>query len=584
MNQITFPTPRPNILIAGAGPVGLLLAIQLQRFGIPYRLIEKNAGPSTYTKAMAIHSRTLEIFDEIGVAQDMINAGHRLNRFRIQSYGDTILTYQFSLLDAKYPFLLCLAQSTTESILLDKLRSLGGDVEWETELTSVKQIGDEIHTTIHHQDKESVFKSTWLAACDGARSTIRRQLDLSFDGGMYHSHFMLADVDIEWDGGTDEGVFFLGDQAGYVAVAPLNDQKRYRLFVEMPFDLPPEDKRLPLTLETFQKLCDGRGQAMKLSNISSETTASFQQRKIQQQQVGHIFFLGDSGHIGSPIGGQYMNMGIAESHNLAWKLNLVAKGLAHPYLLNSYDAERRPVALEVEKTARGLTKILTVKQPQVVNLRDRVFTKLSQLAIIKNKLPWMISGHRYNYRTSPNVLDRRAKVAKKIQFRNGKFNFTGLNLPKAGDLAADIELWTARDQHVSRLYDFAKEKYSLFIFTGADQFNSDLVDLTQQANEIKQQYNLINNYFVVDALEQFKFNKHPDAKLILDPDWRLHHRYGFGLNRKGYVLVRPDGYIGFLGNDFADLKDYFENYSMLVPNVQVGATVFKDHVLSESGN
>jgi 2-polyprenyl-6-methoxyphenol hydroxylase-like FAD-dependent oxidoreductase len=577
MNQMTFSTPKPRVLIVGAGPVGLTLAIQLQSYGTPYRLIEKNAGPSTYTKAMAIHSRTLEIFDEIGIADEIISAGHQLNRFRVQSYGKTVLTYQFSLLDTKYPFLLCLAQSTTEEILLKKLQSLGGQVEWQTELSAVEQGEDEVHATLTHPEGQSLITTSWLAACDGGRSMVRRQLGLSFEGGLYHSHFMLADVDIAWQGATDEGVFFLGDQAGYVAVAPLNNQNRYRLFIEMPYDLPPEGERLPLTLETFQRLCDGRGQTMQLSNISSETTAAFQQRRVPQQQVGNVFLLGDSGHIGSPIGGQYMNMGLAEAHNLAWKLAFVAQGIAHPYLLNSYDAERRPVAVEVERTALSLTKILTVKQAQMVKLRDSIFPKLSEFAPIKKKLPWMISGHRYHYQHSPIVQDARLNKAKRIQFSGGALSMSGLSLPKAGDLAPDLALWTPRDQQSLRLLDLYQQKYTLLLLTGADEFNPDLADWVNQALEITQSYAVIQSYVVLDGLEFSESLLTSNVQVLLDPDWRLHRRYGF--KSGGYVLIRPDGYIGFLGERFEDMQTYLEQSSMLFSSGDAEVTSSTDAIL-----
>ncbi|WP_410211732.1 FAD-dependent monooxygenase [Aquirhabdus sp.] len=576
MNQMTFSTPKQRVLIVGAGPVGLTLAIQLHRYGIPYRLIEKNEGPSTYTKAMAVHSRTLEIFDEIGIADQAINAGHQLNRFRIQSYGKTVLTYNFSLLDAKYPFLLCLPQSKTEEILLKKLQSLGGNVEWQTELASVEQSAEEIQVTLKHPDGESIVKTNWLMACDGGRSAVRRQLGLSFEGALYHSHFMLADVDIAWEGATDEGVFFLGDQAGYVAVAPLNEQNRYRLFIEMPYDLPPESERLPLDLETFQRLCDGRGQTMKLSNISSETTAAFQQRRVPQLQIENVFLLGDAAHIGSPIGGQYMNMGIAEAHNLAWKLAFVEQGRAHPYLLNSYDAERRPVAIEVERTAKSLTKILTIKHKQLVKLRDSIFPKLSELTPIQRKLPWMISGHRYNYHQSPIVQDLRLAKPKRIKFSDGKFNIEGLSDPKAGDLAPDIELWRPRDKQPLRLIDLYKQKFVLLLLTGGDEFSPELEDWAKKSQVISKYYSVIQGYLVLDALSPPENLSTAGVTTLLDPDWRLHRRYG--LRSGGFVLIRPDGYIGFLGESVEGLEHYLQQYSMLFSDIDIEESTSSDVV------
>lgn len=546
----------PTVLIVGAGPVGLTLAIQLQRLGVSYRLIERNAGPSTATKAMAVHSRTLEIFRSLGIADDAIAAGCRIPHFRVQSNGRTILGYEFALLDAAYPFLLSLPQPRAEALLLDRLSALGGRVEWNTQLVEFSHTDKGATSVLEHDGCRETMVSRYIVGCDGARSTVRKQLKLSFEGDTYHRFFMLADVDIAWDGRRDEGVFFLGSQAGYVAVAPLDGAGRYRLFVEMPYDLPPEDQRPKLDLATFQALCDGRGQRMTLSNPSSTTAAGFQHRRVEHMRVGCVFLAGDAAHIGSPIGGQYMNMGISEAYNLAWKLAYVDSGAAGPELLDSYHEERYPVALEAEKTAHVLTKLLTVRAKPLVALRDTLLPRLTRRDKVRRKLPWMISGHKYQYRASPIVQDARGKGAPRR--RKGNQAVSALPRLRAGDLAPDLALWGRKDEPARRLQDLLQDRFALLMFVGGDESHARVHDWLRLGRGMQELYPQLRAHLVLDALAM---PLDADVGALLDPDWRLHDRYD--AIDGALVLVRPDGYVAFIGHDAAALKDYLGQRSTL---------------------
>lgn len=566
----------PAVLIVGAGPVGITLALQLQRQGIRYRIIEKNAGPSVATKAMAVHSRTLEIFRDFGIAEAAIDAGFKIRRFRIQSEGTTILKYDFELLNSAYPFLLSLPQPKAEALLLQRLQELGGMVEWNTELAELTQTADAVHTVLVHADgRRENLETRWVAGCDGARSAVRRNLGLAYDGDSYHRFFMLADVDIEWDGAPDEGVFFLGSQEGYVAVAPLTGKGRYRLFVEMPYDLPPEDQRPKLDLATFQGLCDGRGQKMQLSNEAWTTAAAFQHRRVDRQQVGRVFLAGDAAHIGSPIGGQYMNMGVSEAYNLAWKLAYVEQGIANPKLLESYSAERHPVTIEAERTAHILTKILTLRNRWLIKLRDTVFPVVTGLATMQAKLPWMISGHRYHYHGSPVVTDARGKT--KPRQRKGSKIAPGMLRITAGDLAPDLALWQKPGTQPQRLLDLFHNGFTLLMLVAGDDSSARLDQWALLGKEIQDAYPSIRAHLVFDALQAPE--KLGTVATILDPDQRLHDRYSAadGL----LVLIRPDGYIAFVGNDGTQLEQYLNTRSMLIRAVKPKATRRKKAVVAE---
>jgi 2-polyprenyl-6-methoxyphenol hydroxylase-like FAD-dependent oxidoreductase len=565
------PGSAPTVMIVGAGPIGLSLAIMLKQWGGSFRIIEKNAGPSTATKAMAIHSRTLEIFRDLGIADQAIAEGFTINQFSVQSNAKRVLNYNFSYLDATYPLLLSLPQPQTEKLLLQRLNELGADVEWNTELVDLENQPGSVAMTLRHADgRDESFSSRWAVACDGARSNIRKRLGMTFEGSSYDRFFMLADADIEWSGSKDEGAFFLGAQDGYVAVAPISDQSRYRLFIEMPYDLPPEGERPPLTLENFQRLCEGRGQKMTLSNISSTTIASFQHRRVESLQQGSVFLVGDSAHIGSPIGGQWMNLGISEAYNLAWKLAYVDQGLADPSLLDSYNAERYPVALEVENTAHRLTGLITVRHPALVWLRDNVLPLLSNRQKIQRKLPSMISGHQYHYGKSEYIQESLTRQQRWSWKKKGRRNPFQPPAPRAGQLAPDVELWERQGKQPKRLIDLFQGSFTLLIFSATDQFSPVLPSLYSLAASVERDYPAIRAYCVVDALSSIGLPA--EQSTLLDPDWRLHKRYH--AKEGTLMLVRPDGYIAFQGADAVTLMTYLIVRSGLRKGV--GKTLFSE--------
>src|SRR5471030_775101 len=547
------PGNTPTVMIVGAGPIGLSLAIMLKKWGVSFRIIEKNAGPSTATKAMAIHSRTLEIFRDLGVADQAINDGFTINQFSVQSNAKRVLNYNFSYLDTTYPLLLSLPQPQTEKILLERLNKLGVDVECNTELVDIENQPGSVRMTLHHADgNDESFTSRWVVACDGARSNIRKRLEMPFEGSSYDRFFMLADADIEWSGSKDEGAFFLGAQDGYVAVAPISAQSRYRLFIEMPYDLPPEDERPSLSLENFQRLCEGRGQKMTLSNISSTTIASFQHRRVQSLQQGSVFLVGDSAHIGSPIGGQWMNLGVSEAYNLAWKMAYVDQGLADQSLLESYNEERYPVALEVENTAHRLTALIT--------LRHRALVWLSNRRKVQRKLPTMISGHQYHYGKSEYIQESLTKKQRMNWDKKGKKPEFQTSAPRAGQLAPDVELWQLQGLPPKRLIDLFQGTFTLLIFSAADQFSPLLPGYYSLAESVEKDYPGIKAYYVIDALGSSELPFWHST--LLDPDWRLHKRYH--AKEGTLMLIRPDGYIAFQGADAITLFTYLNVRSGLL--------------------
>ncbi len=553
-----------SVLIVGSGPIGMCMAILLKMKGISFRIVEKNAGPSTATKAIAIHSRSLEIFREMGVADKLVEAGFSIKNFSIQSKGKKLLNYNFSLLNTAYPLLLSLPQPKSEQILIDRLLELDTNIEWNTEFLSMQQNDEQVISTIRHQDgTEETITSNWLLCCEGAKSSIRKSLNIPFDGDSYNKFFMLADVDIEWSGKKDEGVFFLGNEGGYIAVAPIDGKGRYRLFVEMPYELPAEDQRPTLDVETFESICAKRGQPIKISNIDSTAIATFQHRQVKTIRKDRVFLLGDSAHIGSPIGGQWMNLGISEVYNLVWKIAYVEQGFAEQTLLDSYQNERYPVTMVVEKTAHTLTKLITLRNPFLIKMRDWFLPMYRHSKKIQFILPRLISGHSYNYCISKLIQDDVKGHDRKTWKEKGNNSFPFDAVPKAGHLAPDVPLWNLFGKENNRLLDLTKGNFVLLLFTGEDQFNIKLHYYQMIIDDVQKNYPFIKGYCVLDTVDT-DFIK--NNKVIADPDWRLHKKF---YAKPGYiVLIRPDNYIAFQTLHMEALYVYLKDNSCLKGNFE----------------
>ena len=559
------------VLIVGAGAAGLTLALELERFGVPYRIIAQHAEPPDAAPATAIHARTLEIFRQLGIADRMIAAGKQIRRFRADARGRTILHYHFEPLDSAYPFQLNLPQPRAEAILLDELEARGDRVEWKTRLTGFVQTERRVTAElVHDRGGRETVTCEWLVGCDGPRSAVREALGVKFHGDSSHGHFVQADVDIAWGGDRDEDAVFLGAKPGYVACTPLDHVGRYRLSVEVPVGLAPGAEPPTFDLAAFQALCEGRGQRLRLSNAGSTTIAAFPHRRTDRQHVGRVFLVGDAAHIGSPLGGQYLNLGIAEAHNLGWKLACVHGGAASRNLLDSYDPEQLPAVAMVEHTAQVLTRILTLAQPLLVRARDFVLPRVSVLGGLSRRLPWMISGHRYHYRTSPIVWDARGALTWRER-RTRAASGHGGPVPSAGELAPDLALWYAESGPPQRLIDLYDGRFTLLLFAAGVPSAHGARSLVGLGARLEREYPWIGAHLVLDAVEPPAL--HAAIAVVLDPDLRLHRRYA--ADSGPIVLIRPDGYIAFIGTRSTELREYLEKRSELrraAPHAHAGLT------------
>ena len=341
-----------DVLIVGAGPTGLALAAQLQRFGTQYRIVDRSLDQAHESRALGVQARTLELLDTIGLADLMVKQGRTGTRAVIHAGARPIANVQVGELDGldtRYPFILLLSQATTEQVLGDYLRSYDVIIERGTELIAFTTGDADVGCVLRGPNgSEEHVRARYVVGCDGAHSAVRRGSGVAFDGGSYPQTFALGDV--EASGPLESGAVnaFVGD-GGITILFPLGKPTTWRVIAVSATlaDDPRGDTgalESELSLADLQSLVDVPAQgSVRLRDPAWLTRFHLHHRQVAHYRVGHVFLAGDAAHIHSPVGAQGMNTGIQDAWNLGWKLGLVLRGVADDNLLDTYESERWPV-------------------------------------------------------------------------------------------------------------------------------------------------------------------------------------------------------------------------------------------------
>src|SRR5215472_7121899 len=329
-----------DVLIVGAGPTGLVLALWLTKLGVKVRIIDKTAEPGTTSRALAVQARTLELYSQLGLADVVVNDGHRVPAVNLWVRGEPAARLPFEMIGRRmtpYAFLQIFPQDQHERLLIARLKPLGVAVERRTELVSFTDEGERVTARLRGPgNQEEDWEGSYIAGCDGARSLVRETMGTGFPGGTYRQLFYVADV--EAAGAALDGELHIDlDEADFVAVFPLAGQGRARLIGTVRDERAGRAETL-----TFADIRDHAISQMKLAinKVNWFSTYHVHHRVTAHFRKGRAFLIGDAAHIHSPAGGQGMNTGIGDAINLAWKLAAVVKGRASDILLDSYEAER----------------------------------------------------------------------------------------------------------------------------------------------------------------------------------------------------------------------------------------------------
>ncbi len=386
-----------DILIVGAGPVGLFLANECARRGLRFRIVEAHATQSTHSKALAIFPRTLEIFDMAGLVGPFLEAANRVTSVAVVSHGRALAHMQFTPEESPYSFIAMVPQDLTERLLGEQLQGKGGVVEYEASFVSAIQHDDYVNVTLDKRGQRLDLTARFVVGCDGAHSAVRHLLNLPFEGGEYDDLFLLADIETNETLPANE-LQLCPSEFGPVAIFPMSATRR-RIVATIrnaEGDAP--------TLELVQKILSQRApNGIEARSLHWSSYFHIHHRQVEQMRVGRIFLAGDAAHIHSPFGGQGMNTGLHDIWNLFWKLDLVLRGHGNEQLLESYSAERRPVIRQVIETTDVLTKAMGTPNKIAQALRDSVIPMVSRLAPFQHAFVQRLSELGIAYRRSPII-------------------------------------------------------------------------------------------------------------------------------------------------------------------------------------
>jgi len=386
-----------EVLIAGAGPVGLFLANECARRGLSFRIIEERSSQSEHSKALAIFPRTLEIFDMAGLVPPFLDAANRVTSVVVTSRQRVLARMSFTPEGTPYSFVAMVPQDVTEQLLLRELRHRGGDVEYETKFVSAEQQEDNVIVTLDHKGQQVVLRAAFVVGCDGSHSAVRHQLNLPFEGAEYKDLFLLADIDTNDSFPPDE-LQLCPSEHGPAAIFPMSATRR-----RVVATIENSEGDAP-SLELVRNILAQRApRGLEARSLHWSTYFRIHHRLVARLRDGRIFIAGDAAHIHSPFGGQGMNTGLHDIWNLIWKLDLVLHGHGNDQLLDSYGAERLPVIRNVIETTQLLTKAMGTPNKFAQALRDTVIPMVSRLAPFQHAFVNRLSELGIVYHGSPLV-------------------------------------------------------------------------------------------------------------------------------------------------------------------------------------
>jgi 2-polyprenyl-6-methoxyphenol hydroxylase-like FAD-dependent oxidoreductase len=366
-----------DILIVGAGPTGLMLANQLGRQGVRALILDRHAGPSLQTRALGVQARTLEIYSHLGIVERALQLGKRTSGANMWAQGR--LSARVPLGDigrdlSAYPFVLILGQDDNERLLGEALQNWGMAVQWNTELVGLVQQPDRVLAKIKQPDGTvRELSAAWVAGCDGARSAVRELNGVGFLGAPYEHVFFVADTQMTGSMVPDElNVYFWRD--GFHLFFPMRGTSHWRVVGILPPGLRGRDD---VTLEdVMPSIRKEAGAGLSLQRCTWFSTYRIHHRRADRFRERRCFLLGDAAHIHSPVGAQGMNTGLQDAYNLGWKLALVVSGRAGPALLDSYEAERIPVAQRLLSTTDRAFSVIVSNRKLAGLFRTRILAKI----------------------------------------------------------------------------------------------------------------------------------------------------------------------------------------------------------------
>jgi 2-polyprenyl-6-methoxyphenol hydroxylase-like FAD-dependent oxidoreductase len=522
-------TIKTDVIIVGAGPTGLSLACQLTRYGIDFVVIEKNEAVTPFSKALGVHARTLEIYEQLGLAQKAIEQGSVAGKIKLLDSGEIVGEVDLSNVGeglSPYPYMLVLEQSENERLLYQYLQSQERDVLWHTELQSLSQNESSVTANVSNNGAPQTIQGKYLVGCDGPRSPVRNALGLSFEGSTFERIFYVADVQIDWKFSHDALHGCLTRNA-VVVFFPLRGEKRWRIVGAFPEGHDKDEGEI-LYEEIEARIKEEAQLDLDITRVDWFSTYKVHTRHVEKFSAGRCFLAGDAAHIHTPAGGQGMNTGIQDAYNLAWKMALVLNGSAGQRILDTYNEERLPNAKRLLQTTDRMFNIAAGTDWFLNVIRTTVFPPMAKFIlsfdVIKKTFFTIISQIGIKYRDSS------------LSDHDGDEDFA----VKAGDRMPYFLV------EGKSIYEQLREpKFHLLAFSDGED------DYQKEVSELSRTWAHLLDHHVVPL--------YPHVTEV------------FGVSEAFTVLLRPDNHIAFISAETSSRR--LVNYLKAVAEIDLRSEI-----------
>ena len=539
---------KTEVLIVGAGPVGLMLANLLAKQNVAVRIIDKDLPRrAAASRAEGVHVRSLELFERIGVLEFALAEGRELHHASLYANGEKLARVSFDDQSATFQGALILEQSKIERILADQLTDSTIAVERPKELVSFRQNESGVAAVVKgERDAKEIIEAEYMIACDGGKSLIRHQLNAEFDGNAIPGHFGLADVSIDWaDAPLNDDV--------HIFMSPLAIVGRlaggtWKIAASMPADFPAHPA--PAEIVGFlEKQLQTHNLALRLRDAQWTSDFRLSSRMVTKFRFNRVILAGDAAHIHSPMGGQGMNEGFQDALNLSWKLALVLQHYAAESLLDTYQTERAPLIKKVLEDTERMTKIIESKNTLITESRNQLIKFIAGFDFAHPFLREEFTGSKRNISRSPTVAESKMSFGGHLQLLgkgerhpNPLDEIEFARAPQAGMRAPDADGIIAENGASQRWFEIRRDdwRHQLLIFTGAKaEVSAERIsELQQTISETKSTYGKYIRPLLVTTRQQAD-----NRDVLEDSQGKMSHRYG--ARAECLYLIRPDGFIGF---------------------------------------
>ncbi|MCA9862228.1 MAG: FAD-dependent monooxygenase [Thermomicrobiales bacterium] len=522
--------PTNDVLIVGAGPTGLTLGIELARRDVPFLLIERDVVPPATSRAIGLQTRTAEMLRLLGIPRSALTPSLQPRALCLEEGRRTLACIAFDAANKDGVTLTVIDETDTERILTARLEALGGAVLRGTELVSWRGDGDGVAATIRDTTGEREVRARYLVGADGAHSLVRRMAGIPFEGTAYAEQFILADLDIDWDLPHDIAHVWIGGDH-IAAVLPLPGARRYRTILPLAknVEIPASATEAQIGARAIQVLRERTGLPLQVQGTPIWASAfRISRRQAARYRKGPVFLAGDAAHVHSPVGGQGMNTGIQDACNLGWKLALAVRGQAAPGLLDTYHAERAPIAHDLLRNTDLATRAVLSQNDLMREVRRHLIPLLAKQPRVRQRLLPLLGQLNINYRGSFLAVDARSVRRQ----RSGLL---------AGDRVPDQAVQTVEGKP-ERLYDLVARGWTLLLFAGAEATPERLRALHDLAATSQ---SIAGDAVHVVLIAPASSDATAGAVTLLDAQQAL--ATCFGASAGLAALIRPDGYLGYRG-------------------------------------